>query len=86
MIQNWYNRSISCHQERQNICTQNIKRILRDVRVFRVAFKVLTERLKKRPMLQQTRERTLRQILLVDVTSDTQMIQSSDWPKRRCVL
>jgi len=45
-----------------------------------------TERLKWRPMLRQMRESMLRQTLLVRVTSDIHKIQTSDWPKLRCVL
>jgi len=38
------------------------------------------------PMLRHMRERMLRQTLLVLVTRDTQMIQSSDLPTQRCEI
>jgi len=47
---------------------------------------VLTKGFKWQLMLRQMRESMLRQTLHVHIASDTQKIQSSDWPKWRWAL
>ena len=46
-----------------------------------VTTNLLTQHLKRRPMLRQMRESVFHQTLHVRVAIDTQKIQSSDWPK-----
>jgi len=51
-----------------------------------VTNEVSTECVKWRLMLWQMRESQLHQMMHVRVTSDTQTIKSSDWPKCHCAL